>query len=118
MRKSTTAQDRLKYPNYFYDPFQKSLIEINGTDKVDLRWDCHHFIRQQWRDNNPDKFKAVEHLQKLFFLPRQVYKLNHENGKTWEEQLNVHGDLHNVHSDFEGKWGIDRNELIFNEEEV
>lgn len=118
MRKSTTRADRLKYPNYFYDPYLKSITRINGTDKVDFRWDCHHFIRQQWRDNNPEAFKAVEHLQKLFFLPRQVYKTHSENCRTWEEQLNVHGDLHNMHSDFENKWGFPREEFIFDENSV
>ena len=116
MRKSTTPQDRPKYPNYFYDPFLKSVSRIDGADKVDWRWDCHHYISQQWIDLNPEKFEEIEHLQKLFFLPRQLYKTHREeNGRTWEEQLNVHGDLHNVHSDFEEKWGFSREEFIYTE---
>lgn len=107
MRKSTTAQDRLKYPNYFYNPYEKSLTRIGGTEPVSKMYTPHHFIRQQWRDNNPEKFKLVENQQKIFFLPTFVPKFN-----------DMHSAVHNNTRTFESDWGFPREEFMFNEDSV
>lgn len=107
MRKSTTAIDRLKYPNYFYNPYEKSITRIGNRDWVSKNFTPHHFIRQQWRDNNPEKFKEVEHLQKIIFVP------------TFEPKFNdMHTEIHNDNKDFIGRWGFDRSEFIFDEDSI
>lgn len=56
----------------------------------------HHYIRTTWIEHNPEKFLQVEHLQKLIFMPR-----------------NMHNELHNKHSKFKEKYGIEIKELLF-----
>lgn len=56
----------------------------------------HHYIRTTWIEHNPEKFIEVAHLQKLIFIPR-----------------NMHNELHNKHSRFKEKYGIEIQELLF-----
>ena len=103
----TTAQDRKLYPNFFYNPYDKSITRIKGSDPVDKRFTPHHFIRTQWIRHNKEKFKEVEHLQKIIFLPTSVQGFN-----------NAHAEVHNNNRDFFGRWGFERSEFIFNEDSV
>lgn len=112
MRKSTTREDLKKYPVFFYNWQTKNLFEITNPERVytvPFGYTPHHFIRQQWRDNNPEKYEEVEHLQKLILLPSFIYD--------GENQVNCHGELHARHSKFKEKYGYEIDELLWNEEE-
>lgn len=56
----------------------------------------HHFIRTKWIEKNPDKWEKVKHLQKLIYL-----------------EPVIHMELHNKHSKFKEKYGIEIKELLF-----
>ena len=56
----------------------------------------HHFIRTKWIEKNPDKWEQVKHLQKLIYL-----------------EPVIHMELHNKHSKFKEKYGIEIKELLF-----
>ena len=108
MRKSTTAKDRLEFPNYFYDPYLKSLIQIGKHDPVDKRWTPHHRVRQQWRDNNPEKYEEIkEKEQKIMFLPTFVQGFD-----------DMHHDADNRNRNFEEKWGFPIDIFMFDENSV
>lgn len=100
----STKEDRLKYDNYFYNPETKKLIQISRTDYVSKMFTPHHYIRQQWIRNNPNKFKKVEYMQKIIFLPTFVPNID-----------NMHADVHNNNRNFEEKWGLPIDLFIFNE---
>lgn len=57
-----------------------------------FHWQLHHYVKQQQVRRNPE----LDKLQKLFFLPTQC-----------------HLDLHNCVRNFEEKWGITRQELLY-----
>jgi len=63
-------------------------------------WQAHHYIAQNWIKGHKDKFKEVEHLQKIFFLPTEC-----------------HCDLHAGSRKFKQSWGVERSELIWGLEE-
>ena len=88
----STKDDIAKYPLYLY--LDGDLIKISRPPTGIL--DPHHFIRTQWIRNNPEKFKEIEHLQKIIFLPRQC-----------------HAELHAKHSKFKERWGLDIQELLY-----
>ena len=100
----TTAQDRLIYPNYFYNPYEKSITRIEGTDKVDKRWTPHHKIRTQWIKHNPEKFKDIIAQQAIYFLPTFVQGFN-----------DMHSAVHNNAKGFKDRWGFDRSLFWFEE---
>lgn len=56
----------------------------------------HHFIRTGWIKRNPDKWEQVKHLQKLIYMDPVM-----------------HIELHNKHSKFKEKYGIEIKELLF-----
>lgn len=56
----------------------------------------HHYIRTTWIKWNPEKWVQVKHLQKLIYL----------------EPI-MHIELHNKHSRFKEKYGIEIKELLF-----
>ncbi len=56
----------------------------------------HHYIRTGWISRNPDKWAQVKHLQKLIYLDPVM-----------------HSELHNKHSKFKEKYGIEIQELLF-----
>ena len=58
--------------------------------------ELHHFITTQWEQEHPQQFEEVKHLQKLIFLPKVM-----------------HRELHNKHSKFKEKYGIEIKELLF-----
>ena len=67
---------------------------------------CHHYIPQQYKRLHPDKYKEIEHLQKLFFLPvRFIDKQGNEH--------DMHGELHKGCRSFKQRYGIDREELLW-----
>ena len=109
MRKSTTAQDRKLYPNFFYNPYDKSITRIKGSDPVDKRFTPHHFIRTQWIRHN--KEKVLQHnlleQQKIYFLPTFVQGFN-----------DLHSEAHRNNRDFFGRWGFERSTFIFDEDSV
>lgn len=56
----------------------------------------HHYIRTTWIEDNPEKWEQIKHLQKLIYLPPVM-----------------HIELHNKHSRFKEKYGIEIQELLF-----
>lgn len=98
----TTKEDRLKYKNYFYNPYTKELIGISPYDEVDKRWTPHHRVNQQWIRHNPEKFKEIEHEQQIIFLPTFVQGFD-----------NMHYDADNRNSRFKGKWGIPLERVLY-----
>lgn len=93
MRQRNIKAELMKYPCYIYE--NGRLRRINAP----INWHgyhLHHFITTQWQQNNPDKFKEVEHLQKLIFLPPQM-----------------HMELHAKHSKFKEKYGMETSELLY-----
>lgn len=94
MRKRSIKEELEKYPCY---EFKDGKLKRIPPPIVWFGVHLHHFIRTQWQRNNPEKFKEVEHLQKLIFLPPQM-----------------HMELHARHSKFKEKYGIEIDELLFN----
>lgn len=94
MRQRNIKAELMKYPCYIYE--NGRLRRINAPTNWH-GYHLHHFITTQWQQNNPDKFKEVEHLQKLIFLPPQM-----------------HMELHAKHSKFKEKYGMEMSELLFN----
>lgn len=92
-----TAKDLFKYPVYKYINYGQ-FMRIYPESAVHniWQWQVHHYIQQQWVKRNKLKFKEIEHLQKLFVIPTQM-----------------HIDLHNSIRNFERKWGVKREELIY-----
>lgn len=101
MRKSTTKEDIQKYPCYFYADGKIHEFEEKPTTWDMFTMSPHHYIRQQWIANNPEKAKEVIHLQKIFFLP-----------------ISMHAEIHNNNRDFKKHWGYDRSVFMFNEYEL
>lgn len=94
MRKRNVKEELLKYPCYIYENGRLRRIE---TPRNWHGYHLHHYITTQWQQNNPEKFKEVDHLQKLIFLPPQM-----------------HMELHAKHSKFKEKYGLEISELLFN----
>lgn len=89
-------KDYEKYPVYvLHNGILRRLKTLTDWDSWEMQ--LHHYIPQQRIRQNPDKFKEIEHLQKLFFLPRLC-----------------HMELHAGTRNFKEKWGIERKELIYN----
>ena len=94
----SSKDDVLKYPCYLYRKGGRFVkIKEPLTSWNTLFVHCHHYITQQFMRKYPDKFKEIEHLQKLFFLPPDM-----------------HADLHAGCRKFKEKWGVERKELIYN----
>lgn len=94
MRKRDVKAELLKYPCYIYENGRLRRID------APTNWHgyhLHHYITTQWEQNNPEKFKEIDHLQKLIFLPPQM-----------------HMELHAKHSKFKKKYGLEIGELLFN----
>ena len=87
----------LKYRYYIYNNGQltQTLTPKISNDIFNYQW--HHFIPQNIKKRNMQQYKELEHLQKLFFVPTQL-----------------HLDLHNHIRNFEQKWGIAPEELLYN----
>lgn len=92
----TSSKDIFKYPVYQY--ISGRFVQIYPTScSHDLfKWQIHHYIEQGYIKRNKLKFKQIEHLQKLFVLPTQC-----------------HIDLHNHIRNFEQKWGIAPEKLLY-----
>ena len=93
MRKRDVKQELQKYPCY---EFRNGRLIRIPPPKSWYGVELHHYITTQWQQNNPEKFKEVEHLQKLIFLPAVM-----------------HRELHAKHSKFKEKYGIEIKELLF-----
>lgn len=93
MRKRDVKQELQKYPCY---EFKNGRLVRIPPPKNWYGVELHHYITTQWQQNNPEKFKEVEHLQKLIFLPPVM-----------------HRELHAKHSKFKEKYGIEIKELLF-----
>lgn len=93
----SSKRDVTKYPVYLYRKGGK-LIKINEpiTSWNTFYVHCHHYIPQQFMRKYPEKYKQIEHLQKLFFLPPDM-----------------HADLHANSRKFKEKWGIEIEDLIY-----
>ena len=92
----TSKQDILRYPSYMYINGKLVKLKQPPTSWNIYEIQCHHYIEQQFMKKNPEKYKEIEHLQKLFFLP-----------------VNMHADLHAGCRKFKEKWGIERKELLY-----
>ena len=93
----SSKEDVKKYPVWLYRN-GGLLIKINEpiTSWNTLYVHCHHYIPQQFIRKYPEKYKEIEHLQKLFILPAEM-----------------HADLHAGCRRFKEKWGIEREELLY-----
>ena len=87
-------QDLLLYPLYEYR--NGELIRINR-----IKWwnnykvHIHHYVKQQQTERQPE----LNQLQKLIIMPVQM-----------------HLDLHNFHSKFKEKWGLDISDVLYDYE--
>lgn len=93
MRKRDVKQELQIYPCY---EFRNGRLIRIPPPKSWYGVELHHYITTQWQQNNPEKFKEVEHLQKLIFLPPVM-----------------HRELHAKHSKFKEKYGIEIKELLY-----
>lgn len=92
----TTKKDIFKYPVYLYKNGRLVRIYPNHAYHNIFEMQYHHYISQTYIKRNPNKFKDIEHLQKLFLVPTQL-----------------HLDIHNRVRNFEQKWGIALKEFIY-----
>lgn len=88
-----TAKDLFKYPVYKYINYGQ-FIRIYPESAVHniCQWQVHHYIRKVQLKND----KKLEKKQKLFVVPTQL-----------------HIDLHNHIRNFEQKWGIAPETLLY-----
>ena len=91
-----TKEDLQCYPVYQYINGRLVKLRIPPSNYNVFEWQIHHYIERQYIRLHPDKFKEIEHLQKLFFLPTQM-----------------HLDVHSACRRFKEKWGIERKELLY-----
>ena len=91
-----SKQDVLRYPCFQWIRKGK-MVKIEPPSEWNI-WEvqAHHYISQQFMRKNPKKFKEIEHLQKLFFLPPDM-----------------HMDLHAYSRRFKEKWGFEIEDLIY-----
>lgn len=92
----SSKQDVFNYPCYQWIRKGKMIRIPPPTNWNVWQIQCHHYIPQQFVRKNPKKFKEIEHLQKLFFLPPDM-----------------HAELHTGCRKFKEKWGIERKELLY-----
>ena len=93
-------EDIKRYPCYlFYNKTMQKVDWITSTESYNhYIYNLHHFVRKSIRKNSPDFYSKVEHLQRLILMPAQM-----------NIDLEELGD-----SDFYKKWGMDKNNLVFN----
>ena len=91
-----TKEDLQRYPVYQYINRRLVKLRIPPSNYNVFEWQIHHYIERQYIRLHPDKYKEIEHLQKLFFLP-----------------ADMHADLHAGSRKFKEKWKIDREELLW-----
>lgn len=93
----TTKKDIFKYPVFQYVNGRLVRIYPNNAFHNIFQLQYHHYIPQNIKKRNMQQYKELEHLQKLFLVPTQL-----------------HIDLHNHIRNFEQKWGIAPEKLLYN----
>ena len=95
----SSKKDTLLYPCYILKGGE--LVRITPPMAWDItKIQCHHYIRNQYINNHPERKQELLEQQKLIFLTPEC-----------------HADLHHGHSRFAEKYGVTLGELLYDYKE-
>lgn len=90
-----------KYPVFLYYKATNEIIPadyLKETRQWNSEYQMHHFVRKEIRNNSPEFYARVEHLQKLILVPKDMnYDLEVMGAKRFYE-----------------KWKQPKDDMVFN----
>ena len=107
---SKAEEDALIFPTFCY--FHKGKIKPFDFDgEYNSNYYCfHHFIKQRFMEDHPERYEKVKHLQRMLLVKRFYIAGNQD----------IHSDVHSAMSNerFKAKYGFEKKDILFDPDEL